>query len=58
MDNGENNGENIDNNEPGTSGRRRRATFELPYDVASRRFRHDNDVYDDIPSPLFLKYGK
>ena len=44
MDNGENNGENIDINEHGSSGRRSRAAFELPDDVARHNFRHDDDV--------------
>ena len=59
MDNGENNGENIENNIPGTSDRR--TAFELKYDAVKRRFRYDDDDSDKdkdfYPEPLFEHMG-
>ena len=53
MDNGENN----DINELGTCGYCSPATLDLPNGVPIPNFRHDHDVYNKYPSPLFDLMG-
>ena len=48
---------NNDNNEPGTSGYCSPAVLELPDHVPIPKFRHDHDVYNKYPSPLFDLMG-